>query len=125
MVAGGPPSAEARWENEGGAVKHEAPSGLRRGLSLADGKASRDPDSAPARESWSKSEPISGHDLDSGQDGEASEQDSAGPQVGRRAGAPGGETRAPRFRRSASWPPAHPPGSPLATPTVLARCRRP
>jgi|SRR5450759_4673840 hypothetical protein len=90
------PLAVARWENEGGAVKHEAPSDLRRILSLDYGQAWRDPDSVPARESSSKSQPASGHELGSGQGRGANEQDLAGPQVGRRAGAREGETRAPR-----------------------------
>jgi hypothetical protein len=91
------PLAVARWENEGGAVKHEAPSGPRRGPSPDDGQAWRDPDSVPARESSSNS-PTSGHELGRGQGGGANEQDSAEPQVGRRADAREGETRAPRLR---------------------------
>jgi hypothetical protein len=90
------PLAVARWENEGGAVKNEAPRGPRRILLLDDGQAWRDPDSVPAGESSSKSQSTSGHELDSGQGRGANEQDLAGPQVGRRAGAREGDNRAPR-----------------------------
>ena len=96
MAMGRPltPLAVARWENEGGAVKHEAPGGPRRGPSLDDGQAWRDRDSVPARESSSNSQPTSGHELSRGQGGRANDPDLAGPQVGRRADAPEGETRA-------------------------------
>lgn len=90
--------AVARWENEGGAVKHDAPSGPRRGPSLDDDQAWRDPDPAPVRESSSTFGPTGGHSLASGLGGGVNQQDLAGPQGGRRADAPEGETRAPRLR---------------------------